>query len=65
MEWDWNFVWEIMPTLIQGVKITILATILGSIVAAFVGLGIALARRSPNRVMVICRCLSLRSTAAL
>ncbi|TIP54416.1 MAG: ectoine/hydroxyectoine ABC transporter permease subunit EhuD, partial [Mesorhizobium sp.] len=26
MDWDWNFVWEIMPTLIQGVKITILAT---------------------------------------
>ncbi|TIU45155.1 MAG: ectoine/hydroxyectoine ABC transporter permease subunit EhuD, partial [Mesorhizobium sp.] len=23
MDWDWNFVWEIMPTLIQGVKITI------------------------------------------
>ena len=30
MEWDWNFVWEIIPTLIEGVKITILATILGS-----------------------------------
>ncbi|WP_027035589.1 ectoine/hydroxyectoine ABC transporter permease subunit EhuD [Mesorhizobium ciceri] len=49
MEWDWNFVWEIMPTLIQGVKITILATLLGSVLAAIVGLGIALARRSPNK----------------
>ncbi|TGS13781.1 ectoine/hydroxyectoine ABC transporter permease subunit EhuD [Mesorhizobium sp. M2E.F.Ca.ET.209.01.1.1] len=51
MDWDWNFVWEIMPTLIQGVKITILATILGSILAAIVGLGIALARRSENRLV--------------
>jgi len=51
MDWDWNFVWEIMPTLIQGVKITILATVLGSILAAIVGLAIALARRSPNRAV--------------
>ncbi|TIM21702.1 MAG: ectoine/hydroxyectoine ABC transporter permease subunit EhuD, partial [Mesorhizobium sp.] len=49
MEWDWNFVWEIMPTLIEGVKITILATLLGSVLAAMVGLAIALARRSPNK----------------
>jgi polar amino acid transport system permease protein len=48
MEWDWEFVWRIMPTLIEGVKITILATILGSILAAVIGLGIALLRRSPN-----------------
>jgi polar amino acid transport system permease protein len=47
MEWDWNFVWQIMPTLLEGVKITILATLLGSVLAAIVGLGIALARRSP------------------
>ncbi|MDW6026127.1 ectoine/hydroxyectoine ABC transporter permease subunit EhuD [Mesorhizobium sp. BAC0120] len=51
MEWDWEFVREIMPTLIQGVKITILATVLGSVLAAIVGLGIALARRSPNRLV--------------
>jgi polar amino acid transport system permease protein len=51
MEWDWNFVWEIMPTLIEGVKITILATILGSVVAAIVGLAIAIARRSSNSLI--------------
>jgi polar amino acid transport system permease protein len=51
MDWDWAFVWQIMPTLIEGVKITILATILGSAVAAVVGLGIALLRRSPNRTV--------------
>ena len=46
MEWDWNFVWEIMPTLIEGLKITILASILGAVVAAVVGLGFAILRRS-------------------
>ena len=51
MEWDWNFVWQIMPTLIQGVKITILATLLGSVLAAVVGLAIALGRRSENRIV--------------
>lgn len=48
MEWDWNFVRQIFPTLVDGVKITILATLLGSILAAIVGLGIALLRRSRN-----------------
>ena len=51
MDWDWNFVWQIMPTLIQGVKITILATLLGSVLAAVVGLAIALLRRSENRAV--------------
>lgn len=51
MDWDWDFVRQIMPTLIQGVKITILATVLGSILAAIVGLAIALARRSQNRIV--------------
>ena len=51
MEWDWDFVRQILPTLIQGVKITILATLLGSVLAAIVGLGIALARRSPNKAL--------------
>ena len=47
MEWDWDFVWQIMPTLLEGFKITILATILGALVAAVIGLAIAIARRSP------------------
>ena len=47
MEWDWDFVWQIMPTLLEGFKITILATILGAAVAMAAGLGLAIARRSP------------------
>ncbi|EJT02119.1 ectoine/hydroxyectoine ABC transporter permease subunit EhuD [Rhizobium sp. CCGE 510] len=47
MEWDWDFVWQIMPTLLEGFKITLLATILGAAVAMVVGLALAIARRSP------------------
>ena len=46
MDWDWNFVWEIMPTLLEGLKITIIATILGAIVAAVIGLVFAILRMS-------------------
>lgn len=51
MEWDWAFVWQIMPTLLEGLKITILATILGAIVAAVFGLVLAIARRSPVKAI--------------
>ena len=40
-----------MPTLIEGVKITILATLLGSVLSTVVGLAIALLRRSPSRLI--------------
>ncbi len=49
MDWDWAFVWEILPTLLQGAVITVEATLLGSIVAMVVGLLFAIARRARNR----------------
>jgi polar amino acid transport system permease protein len=51
MEWDWKFVWEIMPTLLEGLKITIIASIFGAAVAAIVGLVFAVLRRSPVAVV--------------
>jgi polar amino acid transport system permease protein len=51
MEWDWAFVWQIMPTLLEGLKITIVASVLGAIVAAIVGLVFAILRRSPVAVV--------------
>jgi len=51
MEWDWGFVREILPALVDGVKITILATLLGSALAAVLGLGLAIARRSRNHLV--------------
>lgn len=57
MEWDWQFVWQIMPTLLEGFKVTIIATILGSVVAAGVGLALAVVRLSKipvvSRVVVL------------
>ncbi len=47
--WDWNFVWQIIPQLGQGVIITIQATVLGTMVAMIAGLGLAIARRSRNK----------------
>lgn len=51
MDWSWEFVFEILPTLVEGVKITILATLLGSIVATVLGLGFALLRRSRSKAV--------------
>lgn len=51
MEWDWAFAWQTVPLLLQGLKITVLATILGAIVAAILGLVFAVLRRSPNRIV--------------
>lgn len=47
--WDWNFVWQIIPQLADGVAITIQATVLGTIIAMIAGLGLAIARRSRNK----------------
>jgi polar amino acid transport system permease protein len=49
MEWDWGFVADIMPTLLQGLKLTLIVTLLSALVAAVLGLGFAIARRSANR----------------
>ena len=47
--WDWEFVWEILPELLEGLVITVEATIGGFILAAVLGLMFALARRSDNQ----------------
>ncbi|MDQ1901143.1 ectoine/hydroxyectoine ABC transporter permease subunit EhuD [Paracoccus sp. WLY502] len=51
MEWDWEFAWSILPQLLDGFRITILATVLGAIVAAVLGLVFAILRRSPSRLV--------------
>ncbi|SDB17418.1 ectoine/hydroxyectoine ABC transporter permease subunit EhuD [Bauldia litoralis] len=51
MEWSWQFVEEILPDLFRGFLVTIEATILGSIVAAILGLVFAILRRSDNRLI--------------
>jgi polar amino acid transport system permease protein len=46
MQWNWAFVAEIMPTLIEGLKLTIVITALSAMVAAGLGLFFAITRRS-------------------
>jgi polar amino acid transport system permease protein len=46
MAFDWNFVIEIMPQLLTGLKTTVNAALISFVFAAIVGLFLALARRS-------------------
>ena len=51
MEWDWEFAWSILPQLLAGFRITLIATALGAVVAAVLGLVFAILRRSRNRIL--------------
>jgi len=53
--WDWNYVFEILPALVQGLGVTLLATVLGSIVAMALGLLLAVLRRGPLPVSIVVR----------
>jgi len=48
MLWDWNYTWEIMPVLLQASVITVQATLLGFLLAAVLGLVLAILRMSKN-----------------
>ena len=51
LDWDWSYVAEIVPRLLQGLKITVLATGLIFAVSAILGLVIAILRRSGRRLV--------------
>lgn len=51
MVFDWRYAWEILPVLLQGLKVTLQATVLGMSIALALGLALALARRSPSRLV--------------
>ncbi|MFR0352799.1 ectoine/hydroxyectoine ABC transporter permease subunit EhuD [Streptomyces sediminimaris] len=51
--WDWNAVQESLPLLWDGFKITLLATVLGTLVAAVLGLLVAMAGRAPTRLVTV------------
>jgi len=53
MDWDWGFVQQILPTLAQGVVVTIQATLLGSALAMVLGLVMAILRRSHSRAISV------------
>ncbi|AOW93638.1 ectoine/hydroxyectoine ABC transporter permease subunit EhuD [Rhodococcus sp. WMMA185] len=48
-QWSWDRAFEALPMLLDGFKITLLATVLGFVIAAVLGLVIALIRQSAPR----------------
>jgi polar amino acid transport system permease protein len=65
--WDWNYAISILPALIEGLGLTLLATVLGSIVAMLLGLLFAILQRGPRPVAIVIRALVefVRSTPLL
>lgn len=53
MLFDFGFAVEILPDLLRATLVTIAATVLGSLIALTLGLGLALARRSPQKWLSI------------
>ncbi|TCN58563.1 polar amino acid transport system permease protein [Rhodococcus sp. SMB37] len=49
VDWSWQRAWEALPVLLDGFKITLLATVLGFVLAAALGLVVAIARRTLPR----------------
>ena len=53
VEWSWERAAEALPVLLEGFRITLLATVLGFVVAAVLGLLVAIARRSLPKVLAM------------
>ncbi len=51
MNWDWSYAFSLIPRILEGLTITLQATVLATVMAAFVGLVFALGKRSQNRVV--------------
>jgi len=49
MLFDWAYVWEIMPVMLQAAVVTVEATVIGFLLAAVLGLVLAILRMSPNQ----------------
>lgn len=56
MEWDWDFARQILPTLLQGLQLTLLISLLAAAVAAVLGLVFAIARRSSVAAVAVPVC---------
>ncbi|MEV6107650.1 ectoine/hydroxyectoine ABC transporter permease subunit EhuD [Streptomyces sp. NPDC051940] len=50
---DWNAVQDALPLLLEGFRTTVLATVLGILVAAVLGLATAMAGRAPTRLVTV------------
>ncbi|MCV2874549.1 ectoine/hydroxyectoine ABC transporter permease subunit EhuD [Defluviimonas sp. WL0050] len=52
-DWKWDFTWEILPRLIQATGNTLIAALAGYAIAVVLGLGLALAQRTPYRPVTL------------
>ncbi len=52
-DWRWEFVWEILPRLVQATSNTLIAAGTGYAIALVLGLPLALAQRSPYRTLTL------------
>ncbi|MQY13930.1 Glutamine transport system permease protein GlnP [Streptomyces sp. RB5] len=50
-DWSWERAQEVLPLLLEGFKITLLATVFGIALAAALGLAVAVAGRAPSRLV--------------
>jgi polar amino acid transport system permease protein len=48
-DFDWMFFWHLLPLMVQGILVTVKATVLGFTIAAVLGFILALGRRSSRR----------------
>ncbi|PFG44300.1 amino acid ABC transporter membrane protein 2 (PAAT family) [Isoptericola jiangsuensis] len=46
--WNWERAWDVLPDLLDGLVVTIQATVVGMVIASVLGLFIALAMRTPS-----------------
>ncbi|MFC4908072.1 ectoine/hydroxyectoine ABC transporter permease subunit EhuD [Actinomadura gamaensis] len=51
MSWDWHYSGQVIPDLLDGLRVTVIATLLGYLIALALGLVWALLRRSPYAVV--------------
>ncbi|MBX6767820.1 MAG: ectoine/hydroxyectoine ABC transporter permease subunit EhuD [Actinomadura rubrobrunea] len=51
MTWDWHYTGEILPDLLDGLRVTVTATLLGYLIALVLGLVWTLLRRTPSRIV--------------
>ncbi|MFI9487006.1 ectoine/hydroxyectoine ABC transporter permease subunit EhuD [Promicromonospora sp. NPDC052451] len=51
--WSWEHAAAVLPALLEGLQITVLATVVGMVIAAILGLVVAVVRRSSLRVVTV------------
>ncbi len=52
-DWKWDFTWEILPRLVQATGNTLLAALIGYVIAVVLGLILALAQRTPYSALTL------------